>query len=158
MDIGKSFSFAFEDKQWLSKLGLGAVIAMVPILNFAWSGYMVEIIRNVMKNVQEPLPNWDDIGKKFSEGLDPDAGGSGLFPAHVDRYLPAFKHHGDSCPSCWQWRYAGCSAGNRRGWNYSLPVSALRIFCIRFISFCYLSRHSRHLRPRRDFCILLQIP
>jgi len=69
MDIGKSFSFPFEDKEWISKLGLGAVIAMVPILNFAWSGYMVEIIRNVMNNVQEPLPNWDDIGKKFSNGL-----------------------------------------------------------------------------------------
>ncbi len=69
MDIGKSFSFPFEDKQWISKLGLGAVIAMVPILNFAWSGYMVGIIRNVMNNEPEPLPNWDDIGKKFSEGL-----------------------------------------------------------------------------------------
>jgi hypothetical protein len=69
MDIGKSFSFPFEDKQWISKLGLGAVIAMVPILNFAWSGYMVEIIRNVMNGSQEPLPNWDDIDKKFMDGL-----------------------------------------------------------------------------------------
>jgi hypothetical protein len=69
MDIGKSFSFPFEDKQWISKLGLGAVITMVPILNFAWSGYMVELIRNVMNNAQEPLPNWDDFGKKFTDGL-----------------------------------------------------------------------------------------
>ena len=30
MDIGKSFSYPFEDNQWLSKLGLGAVISMVP--------------------------------------------------------------------------------------------------------------------------------
>ena len=69
MDIGKSFSFPFEDKQWISKLGLGAVITMVPILNFAWSGYMVELIRNVMNNAQEPLPNWDDFGKKLTDGL-----------------------------------------------------------------------------------------
>jgi len=69
MDIGKSFSFPFEDRQWISKLGLGAVIAMVPILNFAWTGYMVDLIRNVMNGVQEPLPNWDDIGKKFTDGL-----------------------------------------------------------------------------------------
>lgn len=69
MDIGKSFSFQFEDTQWISKLGLGAVIAIVPILNFAWSGYMVDIIRNVMINSTEPLPNWDDIGKKFNDGL-----------------------------------------------------------------------------------------
>jgi len=69
MDIGKSFSFPFEDKQWISKFGLGAVITMVPILNFAWTGYMVGIIRNVMNGDQEPLPNWDNIDKKFMDGL-----------------------------------------------------------------------------------------
>jgi hypothetical protein len=69
MDIGKSFSFPFEDKQWLNKLGLGAIISIVPILNFAWSGYMVGIIRNVMNNRAEPLPTWDDLDKKFNDGL-----------------------------------------------------------------------------------------
>ena len=56
MNIEKSFTFPFEDKQWISKLGLGAVIGLVPILNFAWSGYMIGIIRNVMNNMTEPLP------------------------------------------------------------------------------------------------------
>jgi len=69
MDIGKSFSYPFEDRQWVSKLGLGAVITLVPILQFAWTGYMVEIIRNVMKGSPEPLPTWDDIGKKFMDGV-----------------------------------------------------------------------------------------
>lgn len=69
MNIGKSFSFPFEDKQWISKLGLGAVITLVPILNFAWTGYIVQLTRNVMNNEQEPLPTWDDIGKKLTEGL-----------------------------------------------------------------------------------------
>ncbi|HLO28499.1 MAG TPA: DUF4013 domain-containing protein [Anaerolineales bacterium] len=69
MNIEKSFTFPFEDKEWISKLGLGAVIGLVPILNFAWSGYMVGIIRNVMNNVTEPLPTWDDLGKKFNDGL-----------------------------------------------------------------------------------------
>jgi len=69
MNIEKSFRFPFEDKQWLSKLGLGALITIVPILNFAWSGYLVDIIRNVMNNDAEPLPNWDDLGKQLSEGL-----------------------------------------------------------------------------------------
>lgn len=69
MDIEKSFTFPFEDKEWTSKLGLGAAIALVPILNFAWYGYMVGIIRNVMHDVAEPLPTWDDIGKKLTDGL-----------------------------------------------------------------------------------------
>jgi Protein of unknown function (DUF4013) len=69
LDAEKSFSYPFEDKDWVSKLGLGALMRMVPILNFAWSGYLVDIIRNVMHNAAEPLPTWDDLGKKFNEGL-----------------------------------------------------------------------------------------
>ena len=69
MNAEKSFSYPFEDKDWVSKLGIGALISMIPILNFAWSGYSVDIIRNVMSNNPEPLPTWDDIGKKFNEGL-----------------------------------------------------------------------------------------
>ena len=69
MDIGKSFSYPFEDKQWASKMGLGAVISLVPILNFAMTGYMIDIVRNMMNDVQEPLPTWDDLGKKFMDGL-----------------------------------------------------------------------------------------
>jgi hypothetical protein len=69
MDAGKSFSFPFEDRDWPSKLSLGALISIVPVLNFAWSGYLVGIIRNVMNNSTELLPTWDDLGKKFNEGL-----------------------------------------------------------------------------------------
>ena len=69
MNIGKSFSFVFDDRQWISKLGLGALITFIPILNFAWTGYMVGIIRNVMNNSPEPLPTWDDLGKKLTDGL-----------------------------------------------------------------------------------------
>ena len=69
MNINKAFSFPFEDKQWISKLGLGAVIGMVPILNFAWNGYLVGILRNVVNGEAEPLPNWDNFEKKFMDGL-----------------------------------------------------------------------------------------
>lgn len=69
MNLNKVFSYQFDDKQWISKLGIGAVISLVPILNFALSGFIVGIIRNVMNNSSEILPNWDDLGKKFSDGL-----------------------------------------------------------------------------------------
>jgi hypothetical protein len=89
MDIEKSFTFPFEDREWPSKLGLGALISMVPILNFAWSGYLVGILRNVMKNDPQPLPTWDNLGNKFSEGLI--LFGAGLvyaFPMLVALCLP----------------------------------------------------------------------
>lgn len=69
MDIDRAFSFAFEDHQWVSKFSLSELITLIPILNFAWTGYMVELMGNVMSNAAEPLPTWDDMGKKFNDGL-----------------------------------------------------------------------------------------
>lgn len=69
MNVEKSFTFPFEDKEWVSKLGLGALISMIPILNFAWSGYLVSILRNIMNHNPEPLPTWDDLDLKFRDGL-----------------------------------------------------------------------------------------
>lgn len=69
MDFGKAFSFPFEDEEWLTKLFLGAVVSIVPILNFAWGGYTVDILRNVIDGVSRPLPAWDDFGEKFVKGF-----------------------------------------------------------------------------------------
>ena len=32
MDIGKSFSFVFEDKKWIEKILIGGILMLVPIL------------------------------------------------------------------------------------------------------------------------------
>lgn len=69
MEIGKSFSYQFDDGQWITKLGLGALISLVPILNFALIGYTVGIVRSVAMGTAEPLPNWDNFGQKFRDGL-----------------------------------------------------------------------------------------
>jgi hypothetical protein len=69
MNIGKAFSYPFEDDEWLTKLFLGAIVSVVPILNFAWTGYTVDILRNVIDGVQKPLPGWSDFGDKFVKGF-----------------------------------------------------------------------------------------
>lgn len=69
MDIGKSFTYPFEDKNWLSKLIIGALVSIVPILNFAWAGYVVDLVKNVMNKTDEPLPEWTEFGEKFMKGL-----------------------------------------------------------------------------------------
>ena len=69
MDIGKSITFVAEDEKWLEKLGIGALITAVPILNFAWSGFMVDLMRNVASGEAKPLPDWSDLGDKFVKGL-----------------------------------------------------------------------------------------
>ncbi|MBE2222959.1 MAG: DUF4013 domain-containing protein [Anaerolineae bacterium] len=69
MDIGKAFSFITEDEKWVEKLGIGALIGMIPIANFAAFGYQVQIARNVWHGEERPLPTWDEFGKMFVDGL-----------------------------------------------------------------------------------------
>jgi len=69
MNIGKAFSFPFEDDEWLTKLLLGAVVSAVPILNFAWTGYTVDILKNVTDGYSRPMPDWSDFGDKFVKGF-----------------------------------------------------------------------------------------
>lgn len=81
MDIGKSFAFVFEDKQWVAKILIAAAILLLGIL-FSWllfiplilafallSGYGVEITRRVIRGNLDGLPEWDDWGALFKDGL-----------------------------------------------------------------------------------------
>lgn len=70
MDIGKAFSFVFEDEEWISKILLGAVIVLIPIFGqFALFGYGIAIIRNVKADVPRPLPAWSNLGDFFVDGF-----------------------------------------------------------------------------------------
>ncbi len=69
MDIGRSFVFQFEDQRWLNKLAVAVIVSAVPILNFALSGYVVDIVRNVTREAAEPLPDWNDLSRKFIDGV-----------------------------------------------------------------------------------------
>jgi hypothetical protein len=69
MDIGQSFSYIAEDEKWIEKLGIGALIGLIPIANFAVFGYQVQIARNVWRGEERPLPSWDEFGKLLVDGL-----------------------------------------------------------------------------------------
>lgn len=70
MDIGKAIGFVFEDEEWIAKLLVGAALMLVPIFGgFALMGYTIAVIRNVLAGAARPLPNWDELGQKFVDGL-----------------------------------------------------------------------------------------
>lgn len=69
MDIGKSFTYVFEDPNWLMKLLIGGVVSLIPIVNFAALGYMVTAMRNVADGQPAPLPEWANFGEHFMKGL-----------------------------------------------------------------------------------------
>ncbi len=81
MDIGKAFTFVFDDDKWITKILIAAAIVLLGLL-FSWvlliplilafailSGYMVEIVRRVTRGEMSGLPEWDDWGKLLADGL-----------------------------------------------------------------------------------------
>jgi hypothetical protein len=69
VDISKAFQHLFDDPEWVTKTIIGALLTVVPILNFVVYGYEVRVVRNVAKGQQRPLPTWDDFGGCFTDGL-----------------------------------------------------------------------------------------
>lgn len=70
MNIGKAFSYIFEDQEWLTKVGLAALITLIPLIGtLAVLGWMLEITRRVILNDAQPLPAWNDFGGYLSRGF-----------------------------------------------------------------------------------------
>ncbi len=72
MDVAKAFTFVTEDERWMGKLGIGAAISFVSFLIIPIPllvGYLVGITRNVKDGVERPLPEWDDFGQLYMDGL-----------------------------------------------------------------------------------------
>jgi hypothetical protein len=69
MDIGSSFTYMFEDENWIKKILIGGIVAIIPIVNFAALGYLVQVIRNTRDGHPTPLPEWDQFGAYFMDGL-----------------------------------------------------------------------------------------
>ena len=69
MDIGKAFTFLFEDDEKIKKLLIGILVSIIPIVNIMAIGYVVELVRNLLDDVDYPLPDWDHFGDYFLDGL-----------------------------------------------------------------------------------------
>jgi hypothetical protein len=68
VDISRAITYAFDDPAWQRKLGLGALVSLVPILNFASLGFGIDVLRNAEAGRPLPLPDWDDLETKFVTG------------------------------------------------------------------------------------------
>lgn len=69
-NFGDNLTYMFQDPKWASKLLVGALVGLVPILNFATSGYALKVVNNIRKDEWPPLPEWSgEFGKFFTDGL-----------------------------------------------------------------------------------------
>lgn len=70
MDIGKAFSFVFEDEEWVSKMLIGGLISLIPIVGqLAAMGYALKVAQNVAQGHPRPLPRWGEFGDHLMRGL-----------------------------------------------------------------------------------------
>ena len=71
-NVGRAFSFMFEDKDWVVKILLGAVFNLLTLvlvgIPFLF-GYLLELAKNSSEGKEIPLPEWDKLGDKFVRGL-----------------------------------------------------------------------------------------
>ena len=87
MDLGKSFTYMFEDKDWIVKILIGGGIILLGAI-FSWVllipliaafsivlGYYVLVLRNVYEGSATPLPEWTNFGDLFSKGIGALGGG-----------------------------------------------------------------------------------
>jgi hypothetical protein len=72
LQVGRAFSFMFEDKNWVVKIILGAVfnLLMLVLIGIPFVlGYLLELAKNSSEGKELPLPEWDKLGDKFIRGL-----------------------------------------------------------------------------------------
>ena len=72
VDFGRCFRFVIEDPDWVKKILIGgafALLSAVIVGTFFVAGYWVRFLRRVAAGDPRPLPEWDDLGGIFSDGL-----------------------------------------------------------------------------------------
>jgi hypothetical protein len=69
MDIGQALRFTTEDKKWVEKIAIAAVLIFTVIGWLAVVGWMLELLRRVVRGEAETLPPWTNLGKYFVDGL-----------------------------------------------------------------------------------------
>jgi hypothetical protein len=72
LDFGRCFSFVSEDPDWAKKILIGGLFALASFFlvgAFFVAGYFARLVKRVAAGEPLPLPEWDDLGGIFNDGL-----------------------------------------------------------------------------------------
>lgn len=70
MDIGKAFGFVTKDDTWITKVLVGGLVALIPLIGqFVVSGYSLRVAKNVSRGDERPLPEWGEFGDFLTRGF-----------------------------------------------------------------------------------------
>jgi Protein of unknown function (DUF4013) len=82
LDFGRALGFFFQDPNWVSKLLMGSLFTILSVFlvgGIFIAGYTVRLVRRAARGEPYPLPEWDDLGGMFMEGLS----AIGAYLAHL---------------------------------------------------------------------------
>ncbi|PWU04977.1 MAG: hypothetical protein C5B43_03920 [Verrucomicrobia bacterium] len=65
----KIFEKIQQDSHWLQKILIGGILMFIPIINFFALGYLYRYAATILSTGKLKLPDWEDWGKLFIEGL-----------------------------------------------------------------------------------------
>jgi hypothetical protein len=75
MDFNQALTYSFEDKQWMSKLAILAlmlILSLIPVLGLLplmlALGFLTQVIEHVRNGLPRPLPKWGDYNAKLTLG------------------------------------------------------------------------------------------
>jgi hypothetical protein len=72
IDFARCFTFVTEDPAWVTKILIGGVFTFASsflVGAFFVAGYWARVLRRVAAGEPRPLPDWDDLGGIFTDGL-----------------------------------------------------------------------------------------
>ena len=72
LDFGRCFTFITDDPDWVKKVLIGGAFVLASFLlvgAFFVAGYWSRFLRAVAAGDARPLPEWDDLGGIFNDGL-----------------------------------------------------------------------------------------
>ena len=71
MDYARSLSYVLEDQEWWQKLLILGLLSLIPIVGPIYvSGYLIQVLQDVIQGREVPLPNAaDEFGTRLVNGL-----------------------------------------------------------------------------------------
>jgi hypothetical protein len=70
VDIGLALTHVTKDPQWVKKVLIGGLLLLIPIIGgMIVYGFGIRIARNVINGLDQPMPEWDDIGGDLGRGF-----------------------------------------------------------------------------------------
>ncbi len=72
LDFAQAFRFVVDDPDWIKKILLGGLFGLLSCILiglFFVAGYLVRLVQRTARGEARPLPDWDDLGGIFEDGL-----------------------------------------------------------------------------------------